>query len=103
MINNSSYPIPEKEQVILADNLFTLAKGAVDGKDIDTLQKLYEIIITLYDLADKTNYDFFYDLGEYVYSAIDNIKDNKPDDGWMAHDEKSLLDALNEARRNKHA
>lgn len=91
--------IPEKQQIILADNLFALAENAVHHDDIDTLQKLYEIATVLYRFTDKTNYDFFYDLGEYIYSAVDNIENNKPDDGWMAYDKKSLFEALNEARR----
>ena len=60
----------------MADNLFASTKGMVRSKNIDAPRKLYEIVITLYNLTDETNYG----LGQYTYSAIDTYK-NKQDDG----------------------
>ena len=60
----------------MADNLFASTESMVRSKNIDAPRKLYEIVITLYNLTDETNYD----LGQYAYSAIDTYK-NKQDDG----------------------
>ena len=87
-----------ESQLKICEPLLELIDSEINKNNSQNLEKLYKVIIEIQEWTDKKEYDFFFDLGEYTFIALENSKNNKQDDGWMEYLRTPLLEALSEAK-----